>query len=233
MRYCAYAVLMTALLSANVFAANELILNEWNCVGDLKQLDGGDPAFTPKENANGGNWIELVVVTDNLDITGWTLEWANDDPNNGSVTFSNDTLWQDLRAGTIITIMEWDTNIEYSIEDSDTSFDPNTGDWHIHVALHDDTYVSHSGAFKVDNDNWRMRIMDGATVVQGWIGESISGWSSGSGNGINSREVGKLEANPSSSVGLSNYDDGDNSTFGAPNTWGGNSQDFSTLRSWF
>ena len=51
--------------------------------------------------------------------------------------------------------------------------------------------------------------------------------------GINNREVWKLEASPSDSIGpVSSYNDGSSSSFGSPNRWNGgaNVQDFSALR---
>lgn len=49
-------------------------------------------------------WIELLVVTDNTDIRGWTLRDNNatQDAFQTSVTFTNHPLWNNLRAGTII-----------------------------------------------------------------------------------------------------------------------------------
>lgn len=225
------SIALTLLVAASVQAqSRSLILNEWNCVGDSKQLDGSDSYFG-RIDGNGRNWIELVVVEDGLDITGWTLPWLNGDPSSGSITFSDDEVWEELRAGTIITIQEYESGAPGAISSSDVSFAPCAGDWHIHIRLDDDDYVDHTGAFKVDNDDWEMGIEDSsATVVQDPVGENVTNWVGG---GISSKEVGKLEANPSASVVIGNYDDGDNSTFGAPNTWGSGFQDFSTLRSWF
>ena len=28
---------------------------------------------------NGGNWLGLVVACDRVELSGWTLEWTNDD----------------------------------------------------------------------------------------------------------------------------------------------------------
>lgn len=85
---------------------------------------------------NGGNWIELVVREDHLNIQGWQLRWAETDNTvatgangtnlwygagnieQGIITFANASIWSDLRAGTILTISEkkavyidtdWDT----------------------------------------------------------------------------------------------------------------------------
>lgn len=244
-------VVVSAVLisSTAAIATSRLILNEWNCVGATKQLDdgaGSDSTFGTV-TGNGGNWIELVVTEDNTDLANWHLEWANDDPNTGFVYFKDSPVWDGLKAGTIITIYEIEpgenddpNNLGGFDPNTDVSYDPGNGDWWIHVALDDDRYVQHNGdPFKVDNDNWRMRIWNGdpntpipfnPDVTQDWVGESITGWLP-YGSGINSREVGKLEENPTNGITISdNYDDGDNSTFGAPNTWGGGSQCFNDLR---
>ncbi len=186
-------------LPANTSPA--LILNEWNAVGSTnKYLDGGsysdggnngllevDEYFASVDpdnldgriEGNGGNWMELVVTEDHLDIRGWKIKWAATDtadadqadgtdiwygdPNieQGVITFSDDSLWADLRAGTIITIgepceigVDTDnyggadknfTNVDPSLLDvfidlsTDTSFDVtpadvNDQDWWIHVS---------------------------------------------------------------------------------------------------
>ncbi len=64
---------------------------------------------------NGGDWIELVVTEDFADLRGYWLYWENDDdqdgipaePNEfGYIHLSYDPAWNNLRAGTIITISE-------------------------------------------------------------------------------------------------------------------------------
>ncbi len=116
---------------------------------------------------NGGDWAELVITQDHTDIRGWTLYWENDDTPNGTVgqdndergyvTFTNNAVFADLRAGTIITISEdssvdevrdgypgsqpgsnpTDTGYDYDLS-TDTSFDPidgGNGDWWMHFHL--------------------------------------------------------------------------------------------------
>lgn len=110
---------------------------------------GSDSCFG-QIDGNGGDWIKLVVVEDHLDLRGWALQWLEDNEKGngqtsaagvwdlsrvsggqaqGIITFSNDLFWSDLRAGTILTISEKDS-VDLS---TDTSFDPATGDWWIHV----------------------------------------------------------------------------------------------------
>lgn len=228
----------------------ELILNEFNAVGPDKVLeDGFDPAFSHVENGvivgdvgNGGNWIELVVTADIPDLTGYKVLWANDDPSSGHIEFTSHPVNQTLKAGTIITVRDGDT--------SDVSYDPcgTTPDWVINLGADDTTFISQAGAahpFKTDNDGWRAKIVKAGTSipVQDWVGENGSPtgvdddsiiWA---GSGINSQEVGKLEADPSAAAAIDgdpgpNYQDGNCSSFGAPNCWndGMSTQDFSGLR---
>ncbi len=72
---------------------------------------------------NGGDWIELVVTEDHVDLRGYTLYWENDEniglggtPNPGTIPeergfikFTEDQAWSHFRAGTIITISEQDS----------------------------------------------------------------------------------------------------------------------------
>ncbi|HRP62845.1 MAG TPA: hypothetical protein PK400_06100 [Phycisphaerales bacterium] len=272
------AVVSLTVASAAMAQAGGLIINEWNCVGSQKWIgnpdtpacegpggfacEGGDDTFFGRVMGNGGNWIELVVTIDNLDVRGWELRWAetgNPDGDGtviwlapgtirqGIITFTQDPLWANLRAGTIITIIE-KTTAQGGL-DTDVSFDPCAGDWWININSYDAQYLTtvHNragedpGYFAVGNDNWQGRILNAqGTLLHGPIGEGIAGWQGG---GINSREVGRLELNPVSTVNITHYDDGDSSTFGKPNRWSDlisafpevrceRYQDFTALRSW-
>lgn len=200
----------------------------------------GDTFFGVVEG-NGGNWIELVVIKDHLDIRGWKLEWMNADliSNSGAVTFLTHPLWSDLRAGTIITIREDDLSPPgFGVLLTDLSYDPSRGDWWIHVNVDEppvNNVVSQTG-FKVDDDDWRMRILDDSSnVIQDFIGEGTFLW--GGGGGIANDEVGKLEQDPSAAAASSGpplpaYNDGTSSSFGSENIWLAHTlkQDFSALR---
>ena len=135
--------------------------------------------------------MELVVTTDHLDISGWTLYWENDDvagggigtspDERGFVKFTNDALWTDLRAGTIITITEsnsvdeisdgGDTGYDYDLS-TDLSFQPITGDWHINVHADESLldvgtatqYFEGYSDVKVDNDAWRVALFDSSNT---------------------------------------------------------------------
>lgn len=186
---------LVILSAAKVFAAGELILNEFNAVGSEKYLKTDDYAGSTNVDAyfqemadglhpdkmtgtllngriqgNGGDWLELVVTQDHLDIRGWQIRWAETDTaqaaeadgtdiwygdgnvEQGILQFSQSSVWSNLRAGTIITIVDESYiyvdkdnqnktyNISPSVADAvlnlstDTSFNPAAGDWWINVS---------------------------------------------------------------------------------------------------
>ncbi|MCA9238211.1 MAG: hypothetical protein KDA44_22215 [Planctomycetales bacterium] len=303
------------LLAAATAPAADVILNEYNSVGSSRYLDDDNYADlsgvrVDKQDAyfatlpalagdgrvqgNGGNWFELVVTGDHVDMRGWQLRWAEMDkfendgttiwapavggfaPNQGIITLADDPAWSDLRAGTIITFSELagfqvdttpqgsninfndfadplssDGSYEAQVDlSTDVSFTPQADDWWIHVSTRDEAgkasplvttvyntvdasfSLDPAGSFSTGNDDWELTIVDAQTnVVFGPSGEVQIG------QGLNSREVFKLEGTPSAALtgteadGL--YNDGTSSTFGQPNEWdGGMQQDFSALRSW-
>jgi len=222
-------------------SAADVILNEYNGVGDSRLLeDGSSDVFWGRRPGNGGDWFELVVIADHLDMRGWEIVVSNStgDPLNQetfSLELTRDPVWADLRSGTIITISE---RLGNNVDD----YEPAVGRWWINVRASPDT----SGAFvtveclapacnpanvnwKVSNTNWQATVKDPlGSVVFGPAGEGIMPPS-----GVGSMEVAKLEADPSDQVvPLSNYQDGSTSTFGQPNSFNGgvNTQDFDALR---
>jgi hypothetical protein len=254
--------------------AVDLILNEWNCVGSNKWLNnpGGPTSACPQPDGpqgancatdsdtffgrrlgNGGDWIELVVVTDGLDIRGWKLQWAelgatdangtniwygNGNVPQGEITFSQAAVWSNLRAGTIITITEKRT-ADGGL-DTDLSFDPCNGDWWINVNafsaelltcvanIFDATNPTYVDPFDVGNDDWRAQIRNAQGALHfGPVGEGTPGWA---GTGVNSREVCRLEEDPTPSiVPFSNFQDANSSSFGQPNGW---RNDFTNCRTY-
>jgi hypothetical protein len=174
---------LVALIALSATAlANPLILNEYNAVAADRYLDGNDyhDALDPiKEDSyfktipgmpdgriqgNGGNWLELVVVEDHLDIRGWQLRWAETGASNtdgtdiwygnasveqGIITFSEVTAWSDLRAGTIITLSEKeDIGVDTDWNGLDRNFtdgvDPNDVDVTIDLST-DLSFAPYSG----------------------------------------------------------------------------------------
>jgi hypothetical protein len=234
----AVAVMLATSSAVQAVETKELILNEYNCVRADRQLDDGDGSDSVfgTVDGNGGNWIELVVTEDVDSLEGYVLSWANaggGSNHNGTVTLIDRDgvgVWDDLVAGTIITIMEADTGLDQGppgtpglYRSSNISYNGTSDKW-IHVVLDDDRYVTHFHGFIVDNDDWRMKIDSAATgghLVQDWVGESITNFAHNFGDSnINTYEVGKLQADADSFT-IADYDAGDHSTFGAPNTWNG------------
>lgn len=202
-----------------------------------------DDSFFGRVQGNGGDWIELVVVKDHTDMRGWKLQWieaaatdadgtdiwyGDGSTPQGQIIFSNSAVWADLRVGTIITITEHST-LNGGL-DSDTSFDPCTGDWWINANCFDAALVScdanvfdaqnptYNDPMDVGNDNWAARLLKADdTIVQNMTGEGQASWG---GTGVNSREGVELAATPTQSTSpFSAYKGEDNSSFGQPNSW--------------
>lgn len=231
-------IIPVVLALAAIAPGADVILNEYNAVGGTDFLGGGNSAvddaggrasdaYFGRVQGNGGDWFELVVVRDGLDLRGWQLDiLASDSPAgmpvlDETLDLTDHVIWSNLRSGTIITVSE--------DVPSDISYNPAGGDWWINVQANDDAdglYIEAS-SFPVSNNNWQLQIRNAAgTVVFGPAGEGVSPVS-----GVGGTEVFRLEADPGTSITprSDDYDDGaDFSTFGAPNRWG--AQDLSDLR---
>ncbi|WP_437898361.1 hypothetical protein [Sorangium sp. So ce124] len=215
--------------------AGKLILNEWNGVGPAVTLSVADqdPAFAASPVGNGKDWIELVVVADIDTLVGVKFEWANGDPDAGSLTFvdpGNSGIWDNLVAGTIITIRA--DNFTPA-----TNYDPCSGDFNIEVDAFDTNFLTMAGDnFKTDNDSWKGRIIIPGTpeiVIQGWVGEPSSGATYTTSSGIGNDEVGKLESDPGITPGNWVYNDGHCSSYGQPNCWHDEEDNLFTQDAWF
>lgn len=228
-------IVTTAILAcvlAGMASGADIILNEYNAVDSNDFLNGGDSAadrdggrafdsYFGRIRGNGGDWFELVVIKDHLDIRGWHLDILLDGVLNEILNLTQDPIWSDLRSGTIITVAE--------DVPTDVSYHPAAGDWWINVQANSDVnspYIS-AQSFPVNNNNWQLRIRSTlGGLIYGPAGEGIS-----PSGGVSDTEVFRLEASPSAAITAdsNDYDDGsDFSTFGAPNRWG--VQDFSDLR---
>lgn len=236
---CSLALLFSLLFlcfDARHSEAAPLFVNEYNGVRGDRYLNGGDAAadddgeqaadpYLGRIVGNGGNWFELVVTAETLDVRGWQIGIDDDDGTTmATLTLSQNPLLAALQAGTIITIAE--------DVPEDASYDPPGGDWAIQLQAGitgSGTYVS-ATPFEVSHDDTTFEIRnDSGVLVFGPTGEGV-----GAPSGISSREVGALEADPSALVSSSSpdYDDGTSSTFGAANFLSGSdAQDFSALRS--
>ena len=214
------------LLHAGVLHAADVILNEYNAVGNGRFLEGdGEDPFWGRTEGNGGDWFELAIVTDHLDMRGWRLVMHDDVGDDITLTLTDHEVWSDLRSGTIVTVSE-------ELENNAGSYKPAVGRWWLNVKAADDTngtFITASN-FRVRNNRWQLMIQDASgTTVFGPAGEGIN-----PPVGVSEQEVLKLEADPTASITpFSNYQDGQSSSFGLPNMWNGgaDSQDFGPLRS--
>ena len=201
-----------------------LILNEYNAVGPDKLLkNGASDTYWGRVVGNGGDWFELVVTADHLDVRGFRFV-LSDNGKPERLTLSQDPIWSDLRSGTVITVSE-------ELAD-DVSYDPAFGDWWINVQAATGAsgrYITAEN-FPASNDDWQIAIRDASDeVVFGPAGEGVNPVT-----GVGSDEVAKLEEDPGTYITpLSSYKDGSSSTFGSPNLFnaGSSVQDFSALRS--
>jgi hypothetical protein len=163
-------VVVLSLVSGSLWAA-DVILNEYNAVDNTSFLGGGDSSaddkgerasdcFFGRVMGNGGDWFELVVIKDHLDMRGWQLDTYSDTKLDKTLTLTADPIWSDLRAGTIITVAQ--------DVPTDVSYDPAGGDWWINVQAKtggEGKYIS-AKSFDVSNKDWRLRIRNvaGPTV---------------------------------------------------------------------
>jgi len=191
-----------------------IVLNEWNAVGEEGVLADGDPALGAVPG-NGGDWLELVVVEDHLDLRGWSLQAQDREGPAGTLRFRNDDRFADLRRGTIITIAE--------DLPEDPGYDPVRGDWRLHLRASEAPDALLQGTFDTTHRGWTLRVSDAEGRTRfGPAGED---------GGISSVEVGMLAAQPGIGTGAdSDYRDADGSTFAAPNRWPGGAQNFAALR---
>ena len=218
----------------------KLVLNEYNAVSGSKYLGGGDNSVNEPADSrlgrimgNGGDWFELVVIEDHLDIRNWQLSIVDDGAPAQVLVFSNNPVWADLRAGTIITVSENSiTAANGQVFGQDISYSPANNDWWINVVAGnagDGQYITAEN-ISISNDNWQVEILnDNGQTMFGPVGEGIGRLS-----GVNSEEVGKLEADPQPYINPgSAYEDGTSSTFGSENTYaaGTQVQNFDALRS--
>jgi hypothetical protein len=158
------ASVVLALWAGNVWGA-AIILNEYNAVDSNDFLGGGTAAADEKGGrasdsyfgrimGNGGDWFEMVVIKDHLDIRDWKLDIYEDNVLDKTLALTAHAIWKDLRAGTIITVAE--------DVPSDISYNPAAGDWWINVQANSDgdgLYIEKS-SFPVSSKNWQLRIRD-------------------------------------------------------------------------
>jgi len=206
-----------------------MALNEFNAVSGSNFLGGGLIGDTGNGSddtfgrilGNGGDWIEFVVIEDQLDIRGWTVEVWNEvdgiQTRTSTLTFADDPALTGLLAGSLVTVSE-------DIPD-DVSYAPaSDGDWHINLQsnnLQEGAYVTSAtqSNFSINNDDTQIAIFDASGLpVQLRTGEGTAPAAS-----VSSSEVFKLEVAPTIDLTSSDpgYEDGTSSTFGLPNRFNG------------
>ncbi|MFM7799353.1 MAG: hypothetical protein ACKPBA_10300 [Planctomycetota bacterium] len=214
-----------------------VVLNEYNGVKADTYLGGGtatQDANTPPGVAtdsqfgralgNGGDWFELVVTTDHVDMRGWRLDWTETGAS-GSVQLSNSTFWRDLRIGTILTFIQKNTaegglNTDLSYNGtSDTWVNINTRDTAL-VTGTTSTKAGHvSGNFTTSNDRWTLTVRNAAgAVTMPTMGEGSTAYSGGN---VNREDVCRLREDVVRTTDATSWfdDSGSSSTFGRANTW--------------
>jgi hypothetical protein len=200
--------------------ASPLVLNEWNAVDPDQLLSGGDSVLG-EVAGNGGDWIELLV-TEPVDLRGWSLVASDRRGPAGVITLADDPFWAAMPAGALFTIAE--------DLPEDAAFDPAKGDWSFDLrAVPEPTDGAlATGSFDIGSKDWQLTILDSDGLVRfGPVGEGVNGL-----QGINSAEVGRLRTTPDETLRAwtAPYEDADSSTFGSPNTWSDGEQDLSAFR---
>ena len=234
--YLRFILTVLAVLTvAPIGHAASVVLNEYNAVREGRWLDEdglaastASDSFFGRVESNGGDWFELVVVGDGtsgstVDMRGWTIEISDDDELDSEVALTNDTFWEAIPAGTILTFTQKnsaDGGLDTEIGKVDERTTEGWAWTNIHVG--DTTYVDAASSdlpLTVANKDTNITIKDDSNaIVFGPVGEGANSIS-----GVNSREVLELRESPSPSIteALAAYEDTTESTFGAPNSWGG------------
>lgn len=215
-----------------------LLVNEFNAVSGSKYLGGGGPADMAngtdstfgRTAGNGGDWFELVVLEDGLDIRGWSVEVSHLDGGvrtpSAQLTFTNNAALASLRAGTLITVSE-------DVPD-DLSYAPWAGDWHLNIQSNDAgdgalVTASSESDFVINNDDTQIALFDATGAIEALP----TGEGSAPNASVSSTEVFKLEAPPTSTITPADpeYRDGTSSTWGLANRFDDvQEQDLSSLR---
>ncbi len=227
--------------------APAVLLNEYNAVDDTRFLNGGtaaadDDALPNASDShfgriagNGGDWFELVVVGDGgtgtTDLRGWQIEIGSPDAGGtlqveSTITLSQDSNWSAVRNGTLLTFTNNNTaggGLDTDIAREDRFSSEGWG-WS-NIYLGDTSLITNPdpSAIRIDSSDVQFLISNSAgQVVFGPVGEGVI-----SGINISSEEIFELEADPSTSIGITDnasgtgqpgYDDSSSSsTFGAPN----------------
>jgi len=207
-----------------------VVLNEYNAVDADDGLWVGTDAAFPSDPTNGGDWFELVTVADNVDLRGWSVElWDRDRDSEqlkltDTYVFSENSLWSDVRAGSLITIAESAAQ--------DPGYNPAAGDWSVTVIPAGGLVIGSTG-FDTNRRGFRVAIRDRAGNVVGPMMGETEIWRYG---GVAQRNIGAAEvgvrcATPDSTADGSQLQGRvDQSTFAAENVCDGQPQNLAPLR---
>ncbi|NBR45768.1 MAG: hypothetical protein EBT68_01340, partial [Verrucomicrobia bacterium] len=215
-------------------AISPVLLNEYNAVSSGNTIgdgSGADTFFGTSADANGGPWLELVVVGDGtgntIDMRGWSID-IDDSAGlpfraDETVVLSEDSYWAAVPIGTILTLTErtsvqggLDTWINKTSRLGQSSLPYLWSNIHIGDPYYINQTASTTGGklpISSSNTQFRIRKRDG-TVVAGPCGEGLKTLP-----GVSSTEVFRLTSEPSATVNPldAGYVDGTQSTFGSPN----------------
>ena len=78
MKRCWFYVSLAIFTWSPVANAADVVLNEWNAVSGTRLIGDGDSVLGSVPG-NGGNWFELLVISDHVDMRGWELDWQEDE----------------------------------------------------------------------------------------------------------------------------------------------------------
>jgi len=232
--YQSFAALRESVFNEICTGCTPIWLNEYNAVKSENYLNGGTQAadsqggqasdgFFGRVQGNGGDWFELVVGVNGLDLRNWSFRWQEvEGGKEGEIFLTGDVAWSNLPAGRILTFTERTT----ALGGLDTNL--NAGPNWSNINTYDAALVSGttstdpehtSGKFTTSNDKWRIEVRNASgQVVVAWAGEGSPAYYRG---GVGSTEVCRLREAATSRIDASSaYDDSASaSTFGAPNTW--------------
>lgn len=210
-----------------------LVLSEYNAVNSSDFLgDDGYDTRLGRIEGNGGDWFELLVTSEGLDLRGWQVELF--DRENGqleqtdTMTFSQHPLLADLRAGTILTIAE--AQLE------DPSYNPIERDYTIEIRSTADfasAFVSGLGSFDTNRHGFRVRVRDDAGQIRSPYQGETEAWRT-TGN-VGGEEVFARCDGPEQGQDPVDGDHRDvtTSTYGAANRCDDTDQDLSSLQAGF
>ena len=130
-----------------------VLLNEANTVASHRTLNDGDEALGFLEG-NGGDWLEFVVVQ-HVDLDGWRLV-----DHAGNTVVFRDLV---LPPGALFTLA--------SELPEDTAFDPERGDWRLHLTLGGEHA---EGELDVHHKDWTVSLFDASGRLRaGPLGEGV------------------------------------------------------------